>query len=166
MTGQSRYRILLPVIQSIAVLLFGGAGLLQRHTILNHRFIGEQTMWDTTARFHVWPLPYRFAVITNIPAFLAAGILERPLAAVWPRMPEVVGFLLFVSCVPVIWHILGRRIDSRPSEGNRYRNIFLLFAVLSVMAVFTPGYVGYFYSGIVLWIAFVVVALRVRTGTQ
>lgn len=65
-TRQTQYRVLLPVIQTIAAVLFGGVGLWQRHAILNQRFIGDQTMWDTTARFHVWPLPYRFAVIREM----------------------------------------------------------------------------------------------------
>lgn len=166
MTRQTRYRVLLPVIQTIAALLFGGAGLWQRHAILNQRFIGDQTMWETTARFHVWPLPYRFAVVSNIPAFLAAGILEWPLTAVWPRMPEVVVFLLFVSCVPVLWYILGKRFDRTPSETNTYGKLFLAFAVLSIAAIFTPGYVGYVYSGILLWVAFAAIAARVLKATR
>ena len=33
-------------------------------------------MWDTTARFHVWPWPYKFAFVSNFPAFMAGSLLS------------------------------------------------------------------------------------------
>ena len=161
MISQVRYRILLPVIHTVAAILFGGVGLWQRHAILDQRFMGNQTMWDTTARFHVWPLPYRLAVISNVPAFLTAGFIEWPLSSLWPRMSELVGFALFVLCVPVLWYFLGKKFDKTPLARHRYRTVLLSFTVLSVAAMFTPGYIAYLFTGSLLWVAFVIVTAAV-----
>jgi len=162
MRTHTPYRLLLPVIQTVAAIVFGGVGLWERHAILNRPLFGDQTLWDSTARFHVWPLPYRLAVISNIPAFVTAGIVEWPLSAIWPRMPETVGFVLFVGCVPILWYFLGQRLDRVPAANRQSRKVLLSFAVLSIAAIFTPGYIGYLYSGSLLWVAFAVLVSRVR----
>jgi hypothetical protein len=154
MSRKTQFRILLPVIETFAAILVGGVGLWQRHQILNQRLFGDQTLWESTARYHVWPLPYRFAVISNIPAFLAAAILQWPVGELWPQLSEVSGSVLFVLFVPVIWYLLGSRLDSISKANERCWAILLLFTALAVAAMFTPGYVGYFSSGCILWIAF------------
>jgi hypothetical protein len=37
---------------------------------------GVQTLWNSTARFHVSPRPYKSAVVSNIPAFMAGALLR------------------------------------------------------------------------------------------
>jgi hypothetical protein len=71
MTAVVKFRRLLPVVQCGLAALFGGWGLWERSAILNRVFTADgQTRWDTTAQFHVWPWPFKFAVVTNTPAFL------------------------------------------------------------------------------------------------
>src|SRR5260370_2424836 len=77
MDRQSSLRNLLPAVQSAIAVLFGGTGLWQRSAILSRPWFSEgQTMWDTTARFRVWPWPYKFAVVSNFPAFMAGALLS------------------------------------------------------------------------------------------
>ena len=42
----------------------------------------------------------------------------------------------------------------------------LLFAVLSIAVIFTPGYVAYVFSGSVLWIVFAIFMGRVRGAIE
>jgi hypothetical protein len=67
-----RFRTFLPIAECGFAALFGGLGLWQRSTILSRAGFGEgRTLWDSTARFHVWPWPFKFAVVMNTPAFLS-----------------------------------------------------------------------------------------------
>jgi hypothetical protein len=161
-----QFRFRLPVLQFVAATFFGGIGLWQRHQILNQRFIGEQTLWETTAKYHVWPLPYRFAVIPNIPAMLAAGVIEWPIGTIWPNMPEPFGFVLFLLLVPILWFFVGLQLDRDPSAYRRSSWLLIWFAVFCAIAMFTPGYVGYVISGSVLWLAFVVLVVRIGAKSR
>jgi hypothetical protein len=163
MSRNLRFRVLLPVLATATVILVGGIGLWQRHRILNQRLFGDQTLWESTARFHVWPLPYRFAVITNIPAFLTAGVIEWPIGSRWPQFPEIFGFVLFVLFVPVTWYVIGSHLDKNPAANKRIWTILLSFTTLAISAMSTPGYVGYVFSGCVLWLAFAVAIWRVKS---
>ena len=54
MTVAVKFRPLFPVVQSGLAALFGGWGLWERSAILNRVFtVDGQSLWDTTARFHV-----------------------------------------------------------------------------------------------------------------
>ena len=83
-----RFHILLPAAETVLAGLFGGIGLWQRNQILGRPFLGDQTLRESTARFHVWPWPYKFAAISNMPAFLAGGLVSLPINALWPELPE------------------------------------------------------------------------------
>src|SRR5215468_4420087 len=73
LVGTIPFRQLLPVVLTPTSAVFGGIGLLQRSAILSKPVWGG-TLWHTTARFHIWPWPYKFAAMLNLPAFLA-GLL-------------------------------------------------------------------------------------------
>lgn len=155
------YRTLLPIVQTVSAIAFGGIGLWQRHVILNRPFWGDQTLWDSTARFHVWPVPYKFAVVSNFPAYMAAGLIEWSLSTIWRPMPETVGFVLFMALVPVLWYFVGRRLDSGPSNSQSQK-LLLAFGVFALAGIFTPGYAGYRVAGFLLWIIFGMVVARAR----
>jgi hypothetical protein len=56
MTRANRFRVLLPSAECLLAAVFGGVGHWQRSTILSRPWFSEgQTMWNSTARFHVWP---------------------------------------------------------------------------------------------------------------
>jgi hypothetical protein len=161
-----QFRFMLPVLQFVAATFFGGIGLWQRHQILNQPFMGDQTLWETTARFHVWPLPYRFAVISNIPAVLAAAVIEWPIGTIWPDLGELFGFVLFLLFVPILWFFVGLQLDRHPSAYRRYSWLLIYFALFCAITIFTPGYVGYVISGSVLWLAFVVLVVRIGAKSR
>jgi len=159
-----RFRILLPVAQCGLAALFGGIGLWQRSAILSRPFFEGQTLWDSTARFHVWPWPYKFAVVSNMPAFMAGALLTWPIGAAWPQLPESVQIapsLLFVS---MLWYWVGSRLDLRWSVADKTPWIVLLiFTLVSLVGAFIPiGYVGYLPYGFMVW---VVAALTISRGT-
>ena len=70
-----RFRIVLPIAECGFAALFGAVGLWQRSAILSRPLFEGQTLWDSMARFHVWPWPYKFAVVSNMPAFMAGSLL-------------------------------------------------------------------------------------------
>jgi hypothetical protein len=162
MSRKTQFRFLLPIVETLMAALVGGIGLWQRHHILSQRFVGDQTLWESTARFHVWPLPYRFAVITNIPAFFAASIVQWPMGWLVPELPEIFSFVLFVLFVPMLWFLVGSRFDRLPAASKRPWAILLSFTMLATAAMFTPGYVEYVLSGCVLWLVFGVVIGRIK----
>jgi hypothetical protein len=115
-----RFRVLLPVVETTLATLAGGIGLWQRHQILNQRFLGDHTLWESTARFHVWPLPLRFAVVSNVPSFLASALVRWPLKTLWPQMPETLGFLPLILFVPLLWYLVGLHSTSSPPLENEF----------------------------------------------
>lgn len=155
----SRFRVLLLVVQTVLAALFGGVGLWQRNRILSHPFLGDQTLWESTARFHVWPWPFKFAVVSNMPAFIAGLLLTVPINFIWPHLPEAVQFAPSLIFIALQWYWVGHRLDGRcgavgATAGNKTVWILLLaFTAVSAIGTFLPiGYVGYQPYGVVVWL--------------
>src|ERR1700687_5712821 len=110
MTSRGRSRQILPASQVALAALFGGWGLWQRNQILSHDYLFG-IGWNTTARFHVWPWPFKFAVIANLPAFVAGLLLSWPISAAKPDLPETVQFAPSLLFVFVLWYWIGLRLD-------------------------------------------------------
>src|SRR5690348_8122023 len=100
----SQFRVLLPVAFTVVGAVFG---LVQRAAILNQRLWDSQTLWSSTARFHVWPWPYKFAAVLNLPALLGGMLLSVPLVAIRPTMPESAQFAVSLVLVPPLWFWIG-----------------------------------------------------------
>ena len=113
-----RFRMLLPAAQTVLAGLFGGIGLWQRNQILNRPFLGGQTLWESTARFHVWPWSYKFAAISNIPAFIVGGLVLLPINAIWPKLPGALDFALSLVFVAMLWYGVGHRLDRTRSRAS------------------------------------------------
>src|SRR6267143_1475879 len=88
MVAGNQFRRILPLSQTVLALFFGSWGLWIRNSILSQPFFGNSTLWNSTARFHVWPWPYEFAVVLNMPAFLIGILLSWPLDAIRPGLSE------------------------------------------------------------------------------
>src|SRR5262249_32255987 len=120
MTVAVKFRRLLPVVQCVFAALLGGWGLWERAEILSRVFTADgQTLWETTARFHVWPWPFKFAVVTNTPAFLCWALVSWPLADRWPKAPEAAMAAPSLLLVAVLWYAVGSWIDRQWGSGTR-----------------------------------------------
>ena len=152
-----RFATLLPVAQAIIAAIFGGIGLLQRSKILSKPAWEHGTLWDTTARFHVWPWPFKFAVILNFPAFLAGGFILWPLDYVWPqRTPELMVWAPLLLFVFALWFFIGREMDRWWKISDQLPHLAVgALIVLSLIGAFLPmrymGYVGYLPYGALAW---------------
>jgi hypothetical protein len=153
MPQKLRFRRILPVAQFGLAALFGGLGLWQRFAILSRPFGEGQTVGDTTAQFHIWPWPFRFAVITNMPAFLAWALLGWPIGERWPTIPEAAMFAPMLLFVAMLWYWVGSRLDRRWYLVDKTPWIALLaFTVVSLAGAFLRiGYTDYLPYGFVLW---------------
>jgi len=109
MVQGKRFRRLLPVAQTVLALVFGGLGLWERNETLNRSFLG----WNSTSRYHVWPWPYKLAVVSNMPAFLAGLLLSWPIGGLWPELPEWLQIAPSLLFLPMLWYWVGSRLDRR-----------------------------------------------------
>jgi hypothetical protein len=159
----NQLRSILPISQTALALLFGGWGIWIRDSILSRPFWGS-TLWNSTARFHVWPWPYKFAVVLNMPAFLIGSLLAWPLNVLGSALPESVSLLPTLLLVPILWYSIGSQLDQwriadKNSSTLKRRLIFLLlFTLVCVAASSIPervgGYVSYLPFGILTWATF------------
>jgi hypothetical protein len=162
----------LPVAQTVLVTLFGGWGLWIRNSVLSQPFFLGSTGWQTTARFHFWPWPYKFAVIVNMPAFLAYGLLSWRFENLWAGRPERVYELPVLLLVPLLWYLMGWWADRMAGTGRTTtsdRGLWILLVVfmlvcaaLSSISGYVGGYTSWFVFGIVLWLIVGVGVLRKR----
>jgi hypothetical protein len=159
----NQLRSILPISQTALALLFGGWGICIRDSILSRTFLGS-TLWNSTARFHVWPWPYKFAVVLNMPAFLIGLLLAWPLNVLGPGLPESVSLLPALLLVPLLRYSIGSQLDQR-RIGDKNRStlksqliFLLLFTLICVAASSIParvgGYVSYLPLGILTWATF------------
>ena len=118
MVRDIQFRVLLPIAQTAMAVLFGGLGLWQRHEILDQPWLGGGPLWNTTAAYHVWPWPFKFAVISNMPAFLAALPVLGPIERSWPGIPEWLELGPTLAFVPLLWYGVGSWMDRRWSAAN------------------------------------------------
>jgi hypothetical protein len=160
-----RFRKLLPFAQILVAVLFGGVGLWQRYQILNE----SEFLRNSTAQFHVWPWPWRFAVILNIPALFAGALLAWPIGDMWPGLPKWTEDAFPLLFVPPLWYWFGAQLDRRwintdqaGTSPRRNRPWLLLsaFVLASIIGAALPyrylGYTGYIPYGVLLWVATVV----------
>lgn len=162
------FRRLLPIAQTVSAACFGGIGLWQRASYLNSSWLG----WNSTERYHVWPWPFKFAVVTNLPAFLVWAVVGWPIGERWPDISEgamAAPALLFVA---ILWYGVGAWMDkqweriSRPASKVG-RPWMLLAAFTALSATAASVYIRfptseYLEMGAVLWLA---VGLGVATVT-
>jgi hypothetical protein len=157
MVQELQFRKVLPVSQSVVAVFFGGWGLWQRNEILSHAWLG----WNSTARFHVWPWPFKFAAIANMPAFFVGLLLAWPLDALRPGLPEWVSYLPVLLLIPLLWYLVGSWLDKRSSAGKNKSAkkgewiLLLLFIAVCAAASSMPtnvgSYTNYLEFGTVNW---------------
>jgi len=166
---ETKFRTFLPIGQSGLAALFGAFGLWQRSLILSRPVFEGQTSWETTARFHVWPWPYKFAVLTNVPAFLAGLLLSWPVETAWPGIPESVANLPSLLLVPILWYWVGSSLDRRWEIRDKTPWIALLiFTVVCLIGAFIrTGYTSFLFPyGVTVWLIAALVLGRIRRRSQ
>ena len=150
----NRFCTLLPIAQCAIAATFGGFGLWWRSSILSRPFFENQTLWNSTARFHVWPWPYKFAVISNFPAFPLGLLPSWPLGLIWPSVPEYIANIPVLFFVLLLWSWVGSRLDRRwpVSDKTPWVGVFF-FMLFSLVGAFLPiGYTGYLPYGLAVWL--------------
>ena len=154
-----QFRKVLPILQTVLAMFFGGWGLWLRNEILSHSWMG----WNSTARFHVWPWPFKFAAISNMPALLAGSLLSWPIGTLRPGLPESVQISPALLFVPLLWYWVGSWLDRRwgmmdkAGHGAKGPWILLLFFTLvcavgaSVPITSLALYTSYLPYGMAVW---------------
>ena len=154
MIQRTQFRSVLPVLQTVLAVFFGGRGLWLRNSILSRPFLGTSTGWDSTLRFHVWPWPLKFAVILNMPAFLAGALLTWPLEYLRPGLPVWVTALPALLVTSLFWYCVGSWADRNISERARWilLPVFIFVcAAASSISEYVGGYTSYVLFGIAIW---------------
>jgi hypothetical protein len=162
MVQGNQFRRVLLVSQTALAVFFGAWGLWLRNSVLSRPWLGGSTGWDSTLRFHVWPWPFKFAAILNMPAFLAGSILSWPLDYIRPGLPEWVSFLPELLFVPLLWYWVGslpdKGVNSDGSRDSRWGRwiLLLLFTVGCAAAASASenvgGHTSYLEFGIAIWL--------------
>jgi hypothetical protein len=165
MVKETQFRKALPALQTAIAISFGGWGLWLRNSILSRPFWGSAG-WNSTAVFHIWPWPFKFAAILNMPAVLAGGLLSLPFDYLRPGMPEWVSVLPVLLLVPLLWYWLGSWADRivRTAQGKisarQWWIWIMLFMFLCAVASSIPPHIGgetsYVPFGIAIWMVFAV----------
>ena len=140
MPTQLQLRKVLPISQTLLAVAFGGWGLWERFTFINDSWLG----WNSTLRFHVWPWPFKFAVVQNIPAFLIGLLLSWPIDSFEPGLPEWVSLLPSLLLVPLLWYLIGAWLDRKRVLGRTSREtvvlIFGVFTAVSLIVAVNSGW--------------------------
>jgi hypothetical protein len=157
MKQEPYFRKLLPAIQTLIAAVFGGWGLFLRDSMIRNA-LG----WNSTLRFHIWPWPFKFAAILNMPALLAGILASWPLDSLRPGLPEWVSISPTLLFVLMLWYCIGSWADKleRPAPvGNTrlaFSIFFLLFTLVCAGAASISAYVGsntsYLGFGIFIWL--------------
>ena len=157
MVQKVHFRKLLPIVQTLVAAVFGGWGLLLRDSIIRNS-LG----WNSTLRFHVWPWPFKFAAILNMPALIAGVIVSWPLDSLRPGLPESVSLLPTLLFVPMLWYLVGLWAD-RTGRSTHNRNSWLVFSISFLLltlvcagaasiSAFVGSYTSYLFFGLAIWL--------------
>jgi hypothetical protein len=131
MSPEKQFRRILPVLQTLIAILFGGWGEWHRIQMIN-RSLG----WESTVVSHIWPWPLKLAVILNMPALLIVALIEWPINSLWPNLPEYLQLLPVILLVALLWYVIGRWLEPRSGTidpaGNSKKLLWamVLFFVL------------------------------------
>ncbi len=156
-----QFRTILPIAQPLLAIILGCIGEWQRWHILTQRsFFGDG--WHSTARFHVWPWPLKFAVITTMPTMFPGALLSLIVRDSWEEAFYMATLVLAYLAAPVLWYWIGYKFDHRWTLQNRKPwialSIFNLIALTGSLVGL--GTVGYMPFSTVLWIFWIAVASR------
>jgi hypothetical protein len=151
MLGHTGFRWLLASIGAAVAAVFGAVGLWERNHLLSQpSFFNGSTWWDSTARFHLWPWPYKLAAICNMPAFIGGWITMLPIRLVWPTLSEAGDLAPSVILAALLWYWVGSRLETY-SASTRWTWLFSFGGASLTGAFIQMGYTGWLIYGVVMW---------------
>lgn len=164
----ARFRLLLSIaITGTAIAeTFAAVGLWQRDHILSQPFFIGTTMWESTARFHVWPWPYKFGAILALPAFMGGWLAMVPFRLLLPTIPETMDLLPTAPLSLLLWYWVAARLEMY-SPVRRWTSLCVILA-LSLTGAFLPlGYTGWLIPyGALAWCIAALMLRRARASRQ
>jgi hypothetical protein len=102
----------------------------------------------------VWPWPFKFAVIENLPAFLTGVLLSWPISIAKPDLPEAVQLSPCLLLLAILWYLIGLALDRRWHVCEKVPWIWLaVFTGAGVAGAVIPiGYTGYLPYAAIVWL--------------
>jgi hypothetical protein len=161
MSSQLQLRKILPISQTLLAAAFGGWGEWARVTSVYHSWLG----WSSDLRFHIWPWPFKFAVIQNTPAFLVGLLLSWPVDSLEPGLPEWVSLLPSLVLVPVLWYLIGAWLDRKEvlkhASGATVYWLWVVFCAITAVSLLVAvgsgwlfgSYTSFLTLGVGCWLA-------------
>jgi hypothetical protein len=164
MLARFRFRFLIAITGTIMAEAFAAVGLWQRNHILSQSFFMGTTLWESTARFHVWPWPYRFAAILALPAFIGGSMVMLPFRLFVHNIPEAADLLPTAALSLLLWYWVASKLEAY-TPVTRWTSL-CVFLALSLAGAFLPlGYTGWLIPyGALAWCIAAFVLRRAQGG--
>ena len=150
MVANLRFRLWVAALGAAITEGFGAVGSWQRNHVLSQPFFMGQTLWDSTARFHVWPWPFKVAAIWAFPAFFGGSIVMIPVNFLVRSLPEAAALLPTGVLALLLWYWVASKLESY-SPTTRWARLGIFFAVSITGAILPLGYTGWLPFGALLW---------------
>ena len=151
MPSHLRFRVFVAVSATAIAEGFGAVGLWQRNHILSQPFFFPgTTFWESTARFHVWPWPYKFAAIWASPAFIGGSIVMMPIRLLLPTFSEAAELVPTAALALLLWYWVASKLE-RYSHAIRWALLGVFLALSLTGALLPLGYTGWLPYGALAW---------------
>jgi hypothetical protein len=165
MLAKLRFRMWVAVLATTIAEGFGAVGLWQRNHVLSQPLFMGQTLWESTARFHVWPWPFKVGAISAFPAFLGGSIVMMPVNLMIGTLPETAELLPAGALSLLLWYWVAARLE-RYSPAMRWASLGV-FLVLSLTGALLPiGYTGWLPFGVLAWCVGTLMLRRSRRNVK
>jgi len=148
MLANLRFRLWVAALGTAITEGCGAVGLWQRNHVLSQSLFMGQTLWDSTARFHVWPWPFKVAAIWAFPAFLGGSIVMMPVNLLIPTVPEAAELL--PTGALLLWYWVASKLEWY-SPTIRWALLGIFLALSLSGAILPLGYTGWLPFGALMW---------------
>lgn len=149
MPGRFRFRYLLTAAGTSVSIAFGAVGFWERNHIVSRPFLNSN-LWESTARLHVWPWPFKLAGICDMPAFIGGTLLMLPIRLVCTTLPEFADLVPAGVLTVILWYCVACRLE-RYSLATRSL-LLICFGLLSLTGALVPiGHTGWLPFGFLMW---------------
>lgn len=150
MSRPLQFRGLLTIGQTVIAALFGGWGLWWRSQILSRSAFG----WNSTVVYHVWPWPFRFAEILNVPAVLIGALVLWPIDKCASNLHEYLECSALLPFAFVLWYWVGSRLDRRwhPADRDPWIALLTFMSFCLMLSLIPIRWSDFLSCGVALWL--------------